>query len=228
MLTGYPPRRYKSSGENIVKIDFSAAKWLHQPKLFEITEQFVKITTEPNTDLWQRSYYGFRNDNAHALLLESEDNFTFSAQASFRYRGRFDQCGLIIYIDSDNWFKASIEYENEHISRLGSVVTNQGYSDWATTDIPTTTAMWYRLSRRGPDFLIESSRDGIDYKQMRIFHLLCLGETSPEMGRRDPPAPAEQPIRFGLYACSPLNSSFEAEFTNLQFDHCLWMAHGTE
>ncbi|MBW7988941.1 MAG: DUF1349 domain-containing protein [Planctomycetes bacterium] len=211
-----------------MNIDFSAAKWLNQPKLSEITDQSVKITTEPNTDLWQRSYYGFRHDNAHALLFESEINFSFTTKVSFEYRARFEQCGLIIYLDIDNWFKASIEYENENISRLGSVVTNNGYSDWATTDIPTTTAMWYRLSRRGPDFLIESSLNGMGFKQMRIFHLHCIGKTSAEMGKLNPPAPAERPIQFGLYACSPLNSSFEARFNNFKLDNCLWMAHGTE
>ena len=211
-----------------MNIDFSAAKWLNQPKLSEISDRSVKITTEPNTDLWQRSFYGFRNDNAPALLFESEINFSFTAKVSFDYRARFDQCGLIIYLDSDNWFKASIEYENENISRLGSVVTNHGYSDWATTDIPTTTTMWYRLNRQGSDFLIESSPDGMDFKQMRIFHLHCLGETSAEMGRLNPSAPAERPIQFGLYASSPLNSSFKARFDNFKLDNCLWMAHGTE
>jgi len=212
---------------NLMNIDLSAAKWLNQPRLFEISGQSVTITTEPNTDFWQRSYYGFRNDNAPALLFESGLNFTFTAQASFVYRARFDQCGLIIYLDSDNWFKAAIEFENEEFSRLGSVVTNQGYSDWATTDIPTPMTLWYRLSRRGPDFLIESSHNGLDYKQMRIFHLHCLGETTLEMGKLDPPAPAGQTIPFGVYACSPLNSSFEARFDNLKLDDCLWMAHST-
>jgi regulation of enolase protein 1 (concanavalin A-like superfamily) len=211
-----------------MNIDFSAAKWLNQPKSSEITDQLVKIATEPNTDLWQRSYYGFRNDNAPALLLESEINFSFTAKVSFEYRAMFDQCGLIIYLDSNNWFKASVENENENISLLGSVVTNHGYSDWATTNIPTTTAMWYRLSRRGPDFLIESSVDGMDFKQMRIFHLHSLGETSTEMGRLNPPAPPERPIQFGLYACSPISSSFEAIFNSFKFDNCLWMANATE
>ncbi len=211
-----------------MNIDFSAAIWLNQPKLSEITDQSIKITTEPNTDLWQRSYYGFRHDNAHALLLESEINFTFTTKVSFEYRARFEQCGLIIYLDIDNWFKASIEYENENISRLGSVVTNLGYSDWATTDIPTTTSIWFRLSRRGPDFLIESSQDGMNFKQMRIFHLHSLGDTSVEMGRLNPPIPAVKPIRFGLYACSPLNSSFEAKFNNFKFDNCMWIAHSTD
>jgi len=208
-----------------MNIDFSAARWLNQPKSFEISDRLVKIITDPGTDFWQRSYYGFRNDNAPALLVESKDNFTFTVKASFVYRNKYDQCGLIIYLNSSNWFKASIEYENEDIARLGSVVTNLGYSDWATTDIATPTGMWYRLSRRGPDFLIEASPTGKDFKQMRVFHLHSLGETTPEMGKVDPPMPAAQEINFGLYACSPLNSSFEARFENWTLQACQWMAH---
>lgn len=206
-------------------MNFSTANWIHQPKSFDITDDSVTITTEPSTDFWQRSYYGFRNDNAPALLLESQENFTFTTKVSFAYQGRFDQCGVIIYLDSENWFKASIEFEDEHLSRLGSVVTNLGYSDWATTDITTIKVMWYRLSGRGPDFLLESSPDGIDFKQMRVFHLHRLGETSAKMGKLNPPAPAERPIRFGLYACSPLDSSFTAVFTNFSLQPCQWLAH---
>ncbi|MVF57163.1 DUF1349 domain-containing protein, partial [Vibrio cholerae] len=108
-------------------------KWISEPKVSEVTSEFVSITTEPKTDFWQRSYYGFRNENAPALLIDSKDNFTFTAKVSFAYQQLFDQCGLIIYLDNENWFKASIEYENQSFSRLGSVVTNLGYSDWATT-----------------------------------------------------------------------------------------------
>lgn len=207
-------------------MDFLTAKWIHQPKTFDITEHSVEIVTEPGTDFWQRSFYGFRNDNAPALLLASQENFTFTVRASFIYQNRFDQCGVIIYLDSENWFKASIEYEDEQLSRLGSVVTNLGHSDWATTDIATTMTMWYRLSRRGPDFLIESSPDGTGFAQMRIFHLHQLGETTAEMGKMNPPAPPAHPIRFGLYACSPLDSSFTAVFTDFSLQPCQWLAHG--
>jgi uncharacterized protein len=85
--------------------------------------------------------------------------------------------------------------------------------------------MWYRLSRRGPDFLIEASPSGKDFKQMRVFHLHSLGETTPEMGKIDPPVVPAQPIPFGLYACSPLDSSFEARFENWSLEPCRWMAH---
>ena len=207
-------------------IDFARGLWINQPQRSRIAADVVEIITDPETDFWQRSYYGFRNDNAHALQVESDANFTFTTKVTFDYQKQYDQCGVVIYIDSDNWFKASVEYENTSFSRLGSVVTNLGYSDWATTDIETPSAMWYRLSRRGPDFLIESSVDGEIFRQMRIFHLHCLGETTEEMGHSTLPAPPAQPVKFGLYACSPTRSSFTARFTDFELEPCTWQAHG--
>ena len=87
--------------------------------------------------------------------------------------------------------------------------------------------MWYRLNRRGPDFLIESSSDGNIFKQMRIFHLHLLGETTVEMGKLNPPALPEKAIQFGLYACSPLDSLFTATFNHFELTDCRWLAHGT-
>jgi len=210
-----------------MRADFKNAKWINEPESHQVGADSVVIVTEPQTDFWQRSYYGFRNDNAPALLFESGENFTFTVKATFEYKHLFDQCGLIIYIDSDNWFKASIEYENHEFSRRGSVVTHGGYSDWATDDIETPECIWYRLSRRGPDFLIESSLDGDEFRQMRIFHFHALGETTAEMGMANPPLPATQSVRFGVYACSPTDSSFKAEFSELSLDPCTWKAHGT-
>ncbi|ENM3825889.1 DUF1349 domain-containing protein [Vibrio cholerae] len=206
-------------------VNFTAGKWISEPKVSEVTSEFVSITTEPKTDFWQRSYYGFRNENAPALLIDSKDNFTFTAKVSFAYQQLFDQCGLIVYIDNENWFKASIEYENQSFSRLGSVVTNLGYSDWATTDISLPKEIWYRLSRRGPDFLIESSFDGLVFNQMRIFHLHQLGETTIEMGKCNPPLPTQKVASFGVYACSPSESSFTAKFTEMILEPCKWLAH---
>jgi len=186
--------------------------WTRQPREFSIMADQITITTEPHTDLWQRTYYGFRNDNAPVLQLETEEEF-FSFVVKTDFSGshhRFDQCGVVVYLDSENWLKGSIEYENETCQRLGSVVTNLGYSDWATADIPAAIkSMWYRLSRRGSDFCIECSRDGLTFQQMRICHL----------------HKGSGPIRFGLYACSPEASSFQAVFTNMALLPCMWLPH---
>lgn len=194
-----------------MKFDVDKLFWIHEPKDFTLEEHKITIKTEPNTDFWQRTYYGFRNDSAPALLMNmSEPFFTFTVKTEFNSTNRFDQCGVIIYQDSDNWFKASIEYENETFQRLGSVVTNHGYSDWATTDISAgIKSMYYRLSRRESDFLIEASTDGIEYRQMRIFHLFEGGAD----------------IQMGVYACSPENSSFDAVFSEFELTECKWEAH---
>ena len=192
--------------------DIAALTWTRQPREFTVTEDRITITTEPGTDLWQRTYYGFRNDNAPVLQMETEEEFfSFVVKTEFSSsHHRFDQCGVAVYLDSDNWLKGSIEYENEHYQRLGSVVTNQGYSDWATTDIPATVkSMWYRLSRRRSDYCIECSTDGVNFKQMRICHL------REGAGK----------IRFGIYACSPEDSSFQAVFTDMELTECKWLAH---
>jgi len=211
-----------------MNLKLNQGSWLNQPKQFHISENSISLVTEPKTDFWQRSYYGFRNDNAPAYLFESSENTTFTVKANFQYKALFDQTGLIIYLDSDNWFKASIEYENNDFARLGSVVTNNGHSDWATTNIHPVDTIWYRLSRRGPDFLIESSFNGLNFSQMRIFHLHALGITTPEMGKINPPLAAEQSIKFGVYACNPVESSFKAKFTDFQITPCIWRAHETD
>lgn len=208
-----------------MNIDLSTGCWLNKSESCFIDSEAVVIKTTPKTDFWQRSYYGFRNDNAPALQFESDTNFTFTVKVNFDYKSLFDQCGIIIYLDSENWLKASVEYENEMFSKLGSVVTNLGYSDWATTDIDTVSSIWYRLSRRGPDFLVESSFDGVNFKQMRIFHLHELGETTEQMGRSNPPLVSEDPVTFGVYACSPTESSFVATFSGMKLEPSYWKAH---
>lgn len=215
----------KTENQMNSQLDFSNADWLNKPKRYVIAQDNVEITTEPGTDLWQRSYYGFRNDNAPCLLLNDAENFNFTCKVEFQYKQLFDQCGIVIYLDSENWFKASIEYENADFARLGSVVTNLGYSDWATTDIPLMAGIHYRLNRRGPDFLVEYSMDGIHFKQMRIFHLHKLGETTQEMGKSNPALKPETAIQFGLYACSPSESSFTADFSQMYLGPCIWQAH---
>ncbi len=208
-----------------MKIDIRNGIWHNPPKGFKTGLDKVNIRTDPHTDFWQRSYYGFRNANAPAYLFETTENFTFSCRCSFDYTTRFDQAGIIIFLDDENWFKASIEYEDRVVNRLGSVCTNFGYSDWATTDISPIQKVWYRLSRRGPDFLVESSEDGQHYTQMRIFHLHQLGDTSLEMAAANPPNDTLNSVKFGVYACSPGESSFDADFDQLTYGPSLWQAH---
>ena len=187
-------------------------KWTREPAACTVSDDRVEIVTKPHTDLWQRTYYHFRNDNAPVFQMETEEKFfSFTVKTSFEEsHHRFDQCGIVMYLDSENWLKGSIEYENEQFQHLGSVVTNHGWSDWATTAIDAgIKSMWYRLSRREDDYCIECSADGAHFSQMRVYHLFQGG------GK----------IRFGIYACSPEDSSFRAVFTDFALTECKWLAH---
>ena len=186
--------------------------WTREPGAYSIEGDRITVTTLPHTDLWQRTYYHFRNDNAPVFQMETDERFfSFIVKTAFEdSHHRFDQCGVALYLDSDNWLKGSIEYENDAFQHLGSVVTNHGYSDWATTEIPASVkSMWYRLSRREDDYCIECSADGQKWQQMRVCHLWEGGGT----------------IRFGIYACSPEDSSFTAVFSDMQLTECAWQAH---
>ena len=192
-------------------MDLKCFEWVREPKHWSMTKDSLEIITEPNTDLWQRTYYHFQHDNGPCFQMKSKEQyFSFTVKAtSIGERKLFDQCGIILYLDSENWLKASSEYDDSK-QQLGSVVTNHGFSDWATRDIPADIdTIYYRLSRRKADYKIESSFDGINFEQMRITHLYR----------------GDAMIKFGVYACSPSNSSFKARFSEFRLEDCLWKEH---
>ncbi len=188
-------------------IDF---KWINKPVQFKIGDNNLTIYPETGTDLWQRTYYGFQNDNAPMFVKPVKGDFTFTVKTVFEYKNQYDQCGIVLYENSENWVKVSVEQENETFARLGSVVTISGYSDWATTDIPAgVSEMWYRVSRRGQDYYIEYSTDGHLFKQMRMLH---------SRGTK---------AQVGVYACSPVKAGFDATFSEFKFEPCNWEGHNT-
>lgn len=190
------------------KMDFSQFSWLNKPEQVEIDRDSLEIVTQPNTDFWQRTYYGFRRNSGHAFLTHLWDDFSFSIQTEFFYESLFDQCGLFLYVDEEHWAKASIEYVDDAFGQLGSVVTSGGFSDWAC--VPTSTEpnrMFYRISRRGADFRFDFSRNGDDFQQMRIFHM--PGDLSM--------------AKVGVYACSPSDSTFKVRFSEFLAAPSAWV-----
>ena len=194
-----------------MNVNAKTMKWTRAPKQYNVTEDKVVVITEPFTDLWQRTYYHFRNDNAPVLQMETNEKyFSFVVKTEFDTKVRYDQSGIVMYLDSENWLKAAMEYENDTIQRLGSVVTNTGYSDCASVDVDASIkSIWFRFSRRDNDFCIENSSDGVNFKQMRICHMFNVKDT----------------IKFGIFACSAEDSSFKASFTDMEITECKWLAH---
>jgi len=184
--------------------------WINKARNFALTDGILSIETEPGTDLWQRTFYGFSIFNAPSCITELKEDFTFRVKANFVTKNQYDQCGVLLFLDPENWIKISIEHENNQIARLGSVSTTFGFSDWASTDIAQPIQeIWYSVGRRGKDILIEYATAKDCYKQMRILYIH---------------KPFEK-IGVGVYACSPKDSSFVAKFSSFQIGSCLMPEH---
>ena len=182
--------------------------WENEPENV-ITDNEIIIHTKPYTDFWQRTHYGFSRDNGHCLLTYTDADFLLEVKTRFNAKEQYDQCGLFVRIDKDNWIKESTEFETENHYRLGSVVTNLGFSDWATIDIEKpVNEVWYRIQSKNGlrDFLLEFSDDPGIWRQLRITHL----------------HKATERIAIGIYACSPMNSSFVAKFSEFRIDSSTW------
>lgn len=180
--------------------------WLNEPSQYQLGNG-LEIVTEAQTDFWQRTHYGFQRDDGHVCLVQVPGDFVVSTRVAFAPQAQYDQCGLMVRVDAFNWIKLSTEFEDTAVSRLGSVVTNNGYSDWATQDIGSAQReMWYRIHKRGPDFLLASSFDGQVWRQMRIAHLGAVGAATA----------------VGLYACSPIGQAFHCRFAWLEIDENDW------
>lgn len=187
----------------IVKLDqFS---WIRKPKRHEIKDETLLLTTEPETDLWMRTFYPMVTVNAPVCYVETDlESFTFTLKTEFSDAGaQYDQCGVCVYLDDDNWLKASVESGNESENYLGAVVNTDGYSDWSSNPIsPSVTQIWYQLTRKGTDFQVMYSLDSKRYSVLRACHM------KDATGR----------IKVGMYACSPSKEGqFTAIFSDLSF-----------
>ncbi len=177
-------------------------QWANEPPRWQL-DAALELITAPDTDYWQRTHYGFRRDNGHFFFTLARGDFTLVAQLYSEPNAQYDQCGLMARAGAEQWVKCSAEYETAEHSRLGSVVTNHGYSDWASQDVAgPVTQLWYRLRREGDDILVDWSPDGADWRQMRVAHLHDC--------------PAE--LQVGVYACSPMGAGFPCRATDLRLE----------
>lgn len=204
--------RIRKGAQTILNEDFKGKKlnakltWLYPPKTWKLINNALYIETDAVTDFWQRTFYGFRNDNAHLLYYETDKDFVLTTHLKFEPKNQFDQAGIAIRIDEDNWIKASVEYDLHLPAKLGSVVTNNGYSDWAKQGISNSiTEMTWKVTRIGKDFFIEYLNTNGIWEQVRVAHLDKAGGN----------------VKCGVYACSPIDKGFKVYYDFLKIDELI-------
>ncbi|MCF0115298.1 MAG: DUF1349 domain-containing protein [Erysipelotrichaceae bacterium] len=195
------------------KVDISKMEWVNKPTNAIVAKNKVIIETDPYTNMWSETYYHVSQNNPHALVLPIEQDFTFKVRVDFKFNTKYDQAGMVIYANDDNWFKVGIEYKNKLISYIFTTITYHGYSDLSTHETSSDLRyMYFRVSKQQEDFKVEGSFDGKHFKQMRVFHL------KNRTGK----------FKVGIYACSPRNSSFDVTFSEMEMSDSVWKEHEWE
>lgn len=139
----------------------------------------------------------------HFFYTEVQGDFTVQSTVNFTPQHQYDQAGLYIRADADNWIKTAIEYENKDFAHLGAVVTNLGFSDWSTQQIPASIdRASYKIIRNQNDFEIYAMYRENRYEQLRIAHFHL---------------PAKS-LKVGVYACCPKRSGMTACFEKLELE----------
>ncbi len=194
--------------ENFDRPHFDARlSWRCPPSVWSIADSRLAIMTDAKTDFWQKTHYGFEADNGHFLFLRQEGNFLMRTMVKLFPVHQYDQAGLIVRFSPECWLKTSVEFEPDGPSRLGVVVTNNGYSDWSMQDFSgLSDRIAFRIKREEDDFFVECAHQGDR-------------DRSPEIWNQLRVAPLHLPVgvgvECGLYACSPKDKGFRAEFSLL-------------
>lgn len=174
--------------------------WLNEPKRVRFDEDGMHVQAEYRTDFWCCARHDFRKDDGHFFFSYITGDFCCDLDWSFENSGAYDQCGIMLRMDVNNWFKASIMYEKGKMPLIATSLTNEGYSDLASVVLPQEIKhIWYRLKKRKGCYIASYSLDGINYIELRKFYLIHDNDE----------------VKAGAYICSPQGEDFQAVLHNL-------------
>ena len=101
-----------SMGQSLNKMN-----WLNEPQQWEIKDVPAK------TDFWRISHYGFTVDDGPFYYATYGGEFEVKVKITGNYVTTFDQMGLMLRIDHENWIKAGVEYVDGK-QNVSAVVTH--------------------------------------------------------------------------------------------------------
>lgn len=176
-------------------------QWFNEPENWEIKEKTITMDVTPQSDYWRISHYGFTVDDAPYLYTLRGGEFEVKVKISGEYKERFDQAGLMLRIDKENYIKTGIEFVDGKYN-LSTVVTHHT-SDWSviTLDEPVE-YVWIKAVRRVDAVEIFYSFDDETYTMMRN----CWLQDNT-------------PVMVGMMAASPDGKGFKATFSDFNIKH---------
>ncbi|MBV8327496.1 DUF1349 domain-containing protein [Chryseobacterium sp.] len=175
--------------------------WFNEPEKWEIKNKSLLMQVTPQSDYWRVSHYGFTVDDAPFYYTTYGGEFEAKVKIAGNYKARFDQAGLMLRTDHNNYIKAGVEFVDGKYN-ISTVVTHDK-SDWSVITLDKTPpAIWIKAIRRLDAIEIFYSFDDKNYIMMR-----------------NAPFQDNTPVMIGLMAACPDGNGFTAVFENFKVSH---------
>lgn len=176
-------------------------QWFNEPESWAIEDGTLTMEVTPQSDYWRISHYGFTVDDAPFLYTLRGGEFEAKVKISGDYKVRFDQAGMMLRIDNENYIKAGIEYVDGKYNL--SVVVTHKTSDWSVIQLDKPVDyVWIKAVRRLDAVEIFYSFDDKEYTMMRNAWL------------KD-----NTPVMVGMMAACPDGNGFKATFSEFSIKH---------
>jgi uncharacterized protein len=179
--------------------DMAHMRWLNEPKRWGQDGDTLIVTTNPKTDFWRRTHYGFVRDNGHAYLQGVEGDFTAEVSFIGDYAAQYDQAGLMVRLDEYTWLKTGVEWVDAQ--PLLSAVVTRDFSDWSVLPASgeLSEGVQLRIKREGTAFTVHYALRRGSFDLLRLAYL-----------------PAEARVQVGPMCASPEGDGFETRFSGFR------------
>ena len=174
---------------------FTQGSWLNPPENWSADGAQLRVMTDEKTDFWRKTQYGFIRDSGHFFGTEIAGDFTAQLHVAAQYSALYDQAGMMVRIDEQNWIKCGVEFSDGQL--LLSTVLTLDKSDWAVGIAPAMAdGFWLRVTVEQGVIRVQYSTDG------KLWPLLRLA-----------PFPEAPRYRVGPMCCTPERGGLEVVFS---------------
>ncbi len=148
-------------------VAWSEGTWTREPISQSEEGGLLTVEAAAESDWWRTTSYGFIHDDGHALVKEFPNESAIEVTFVLNYTEQFDQAGIFIAADNENWIKAGVEF-CDGFPQVGAVVT-QKYSDWSVAPVPEwmNKEVTVRVSRSGDAVTVRAGING-DLRLVRV------------------------------------------------------------
>ena len=176
-------------------------QWFNEPEKWTVENQVLSMFVTPKSDYWRISHYGFTVDDAPFYYALYGGEFEVKVKITGDYKNRFDQAGLMLRIDEQNYIKAGIELV-DGVYNLSTVVTHKT-SDWSVIALEKPVPfIWIKAVRRLDAVEVFYSFDDKTYTMMRN---AWMQDNTPMM--------------VGVMGACPDGDGFNVKFENFKVKH---------